>query len=370
MTTVRYDVLSGVFCVIAQERSKRPVDFPRSQKRHELSKARVDDCPFCPGNESMTPPEVAAFREGRPDEPGWSVRVVPNKFPAFVPPEKASEEEQDAFQHGLGETDEVLATPERAMYWELPAIGTHEVVIDSPVHNATIGTYSQETVTGIVRMLRNRHRDLSCRPEIAYVHIFRNWGPEGGASLSHPHFQIIGLPFLPQALVEEGLRLHGYMRRTGRCLVCDLAEREMEKDERVVMTTEAFRVFAPFASRFSYETLIIPKTHRADFGEISEEECKALGTTLTGLFARYEALFPSFSYNVVWHSIGRDGETRPGFHWHIHVFPRLTSMAGLELGTGVFINPTSPELAAEILRSGAEPGESALSGRKRRSREC
>ncbi|MBE3518730.1 MAG: galactose-1-phosphate uridylyltransferase [Firmicutes bacterium] len=350
MTTVRYDVLSGSFCVIAQERSKRPLDFPGAQKHEEPGRARVENCPFCPGNENMTPPEVAAFREGgERDGPGWSVRVVPNKYPAFIPMEESGEEEEDAFKHCLKDLSEFAGSPGEAMYWELPGIGAHEVIIDSPAHNGTLGTYSPATAGLIVRMLRERHLALSMRPEIAYVHLFRNWGPEGGASLSHPHFQAVGLPFVPRSLLEEEARFREYSRKTGRCLLCDIAEREMEKDERVVMAGDAFRVIAPFASRFSYETLIIPRTHKGSFGRISDDECEALATTLTALFARYERLFPSLSYNIVWHSLPDRKHQVPAYHWHIHVFPRLTIMAGLELGTGVFINPTAPEVAAELL---------------------
>ncbi|HHY35505.1 MAG TPA: galactose-1-phosphate uridylyltransferase [Firmicutes bacterium] len=355
MTTVRYDVLSGSFCVIAQERSKRPSDFPGAQKHQELGRARVENCPFCPGNEKMTPPEVAAFREGgERDGPGWSVRVVPNKYPAFVPVEESGEEEEDAFKHCLKEMPEVVGSPDASMYWELPGIGAHEVIIDSPAHNGTLGTYSRATAGLIIRMLRDRHRALSAKPEIAYVHLFRNWGPEGGASLSHPHFQGIGLPFVPGSVLEEETRFQEYSKKTGRCLLCDIAEREMEKDERVVLKGDAFRVIAPFASRFSYETLIIPRGHKGSFGRISDDECDALAASLTALFARYERLFPSLSYNMVWHSLPDGKHQVPEYHWHIHVFPRLTTMAGLELGTGVFINPTAPEVAAGLLGERAD----------------
>ena len=364
MTTVRYDVLSGIFCVIAQERSKRPSDFPQAQRQQERGRERLSNCPFCPGNERMTPPEVAAYREGgERDGPGWSVRVVPNKYPAFVPLEQSSEEEEDAFSHCLKEMPEAIASPDTSMYWELPAIGAHEVIIDSPAHDGTLGTYSHPTASLIVRMLRDRYRALSAKPEVAYVHIFRNWGAEGGASLSHPHFQGIGLPFVPDVVSGETTRLQEYLRRTGRCLVCDIAEREMERDERVVLRGDAFRVFAPFASRFSYETIIVPKVHEGSFGRISDEECDSLASTLITLFAGYERLFPSLSYNMVWHSLPDGQRGAQEYHWHIHVFPRLTTMAGLELGTGVFINPTSPEVAAQLLGNGASQERRTSSGR-------
>lgn len=348
MPEIRFDIVSGGFAIVATERAKRPSDFKAAQKAAGEAAGADPGCPFCPGNERLTPPEVSALRgETSPDTAGWQVRVVPNKFPALVKPEDALGDDAPAVP---GEGPQNLDT---AMYWQTPGVGAHEVVVESTAHTGTLGTYSPDHLKDVLGVLRERSLLLYDRPEIRYVHVFKNQGPRGGASLSHPHFQIIGLPVIPVAVASEGARQRDYESRTGRCLFCDLVEREIEKGVRIVEKSGEFVALCPFGSRYSFETLIVPRKHISCFGEMAAGDEKSLAELMTGLFARYEALFAAMPYNMVFHGI--PGATRLKkkwpFHAHIHVYPRLNTEAGLELGTGVYINPSPPEVAAEQLRS-------------------
>jgi len=344
---LRYDILSGDFAVIAVERTKRPSDFKKAQKGETHVPKRDPKCPFCPGNESMTPPEVYGLRkEGHENSPGWRIRVVPNKFPALVSTKVLSDTELEAFSAALCHLPE---TDDMAMYWNIPGVGAHEVVIESPLHDGTLGTYEFSQMVAILNTLKERVLVLYDLKEIKYVQVFRNWGPQAGASLYHPHFQIIGLPLLPPKVDAEIKRHKQYEAKTGRCLLCDVIEREVEKDLRIVKKSDEFIILCPFASKYSFETIIVPRKHSLAFAEIGSEKMRDLARQMVWLFSRYEELFSSLSYNIVFHSAPKflRGRKQTNYHWHIHVYPRLTTQAGLELGTNVYINPTPPEFATQ-----------------------
>jgi UDPglucose--hexose-1-phosphate uridylyltransferase len=258
----------------------------------------------------------------------------------------ASEEARESLKSGMARLPE---TTDSSMYWQIPAIGAHEVLVESTRHDLGLGDYTSEHLTSVMEVLKTRMIALYDRKEIKYVQIFRNSGPAGGASLAHPHFQIIGLPIVPPRVLLETARFLQYESTTRRCLLCDLVEREVEKDSRIVTKTDDFVVLCPFASRHSFETAIIPRKHSGNYAASSSIELSHLGEALGDLFARYEKLFASLSYNLVLHSAPVPGRNKSGqpYHWHIHVLPRLTTEAGLELGTQVQINPTPPETARE-----------------------
>ena len=352
MPEIRFDIVSGHFAIIAIERAKRPSDWEAAQKDEREAKDFDPGCPFCPGNERLTPPELYALRGDTPsDGPGWRVRVVPNKFPALVDPNDLPADQDSRVPSLPGQVPEDLDT---AMYWMGPGVGAHEVVVESTSHDATLGSYAPGHLREVLDVLQERTLLLYDRKEVRYVQVFRNHGRPGGASLSHPHFQVVGLPVLPTLVASEGLRQRDYEARTGRCLVCDLVERELEKDVRVVSKASEFVVLSPFASRYSYETLVIPRRHVASFPEIGIEERAALAGAVVDLFAGYESLFASLPYNMVFHGMPETALRRRKwpYHAHIHVYPRLHTEAGLELGTGIHINPSPPELATKQLLSG------------------
>ncbi len=346
MPELRYDVLSGDYAVIATHRAKRPSDFKLAQKPDATVPKYDPGCPFCPGNEKLTPPEVLALREeSLADGEGWTVRVVPNKFPAFFP---AAQDEAEAVTAAFSHTP---AADDASVFWQMPAIGAHEVVIESTRHDATLGSYDTEHLESILEILKSRSLALYDQKEVKYVQVFRNTGTRGGASLSHPHFQIIALPVLPPRFCLEASRFEAYKRASQRCLLCDLVEREMEKDTRIVAKTEHFVAFCPFASRHSFETAIVPREHHHSFASLSPKTIRGLAEVMGAVFEGYESLFSSLPYNLMVHSAPPSAPDFGTYHWHIHVLPRLTIEAGLELGTGVQINPTPPEEAARQFRT-------------------
>ncbi len=358
MSEVRFDIVSGSFAIIATERAKRPSDWKSAQIPETTVLERDPACPFCPGNETETPPEVSSLREsGDADQPGWRIRVVPNKFPALVAPSSLPESERE-IPSLSGQVPEELDT---AMYWRFPGVGAHEVVVEGTSHDGSLGSYTTGHLKDVLCAIKERMLVLYDRKEVKYVQVFKNHGARAGASLSHPHFQIIGLPVVPATLVNEAARQRDYESRTGRCLFCDLVEREIEKDVRVISKSNDFAVLSPFASRYSYETVIIPRKHISSLAEADESSLSSLAECIADLFERYEAMFSSLSYNMVFHDIpknARESHNWP-YHAHIHVYPRLNMEAGLELGTGIYINPSPPEAATkEFIEAKARQGGS------------
>jgi len=337
MPELRKDPLTESWVVIATERGKRPSDFARPS-----SSGRSGTCPFCYGSEGMTPPEVLAYRDGSdPDAPGWSVRVVPNKFPALSP-----ELEREA--------------PRRfGPYQEMSASGGHEVLIESPEHDSTLGTHDVRQVEMILRAVKERLIDYRDKGRTEYVQVFKNAGPAAGASLEHTHFQMIAVPLVPDVLRDE---MEGMSNRDGRsCRLCEIVKFESGLEERVIEKPEGYLVYCPFASRFPYETWIVPIEHSGHFEDASENDLRKLAPVLRDTVGRLESAFEDVPYNLVLHT-APFGAPRDGFHWHIEILPRLTIAAGFEFGTGYFINPTPPEMAARFLRAASGPAAGQAQG--------
>ncbi|MDD2629559.1 MAG: galactose-1-phosphate uridylyltransferase [Limnochordia bacterium] len=327
MSQLRYDPSTDMWVVIASERGKRPHDF-----RIAHQEKRGGECPFCYGNEHQTPPEIAVT--GRdpdiPNTPGWTVRVVPNKFPAL------SLEAQ-----GI---NEVVHVPYKA----INGIGVHEVLVESPHHDSTFGTHSIGQLKSIIAMLLQRYYDLRTNPKLKYLQFFKNSGRIAGASLEHAHCQLIATPLVPVVIATETRIATDYFQRHGRCLYCDMLEVELS-GTRVVELNDDFLLFCPFASRFPYEMWIMPRRHSHDFGLITDQEISTFCHILSTGIRRLESAFDVIPYNMVLHTapweIGHEH-----YHWHLEILPRLTIVAGFEFGTGYYINPTAPELAANSLR--------------------
>jgi len=330
MSELRKDPASGRWVVIATERGKRPHDFvlPETEKVN-------DDCPFCPGNESMTPPEIfAAGRkaESPPDSEGWQVRAIPNKFPAL------------SMEAGMPRhfNDEVF--PIRA------GVGVHEVIVETPDHDATFGQYSNEQLRMIMDAILCRYRALKRNGYLHYVQIFKNVGRTAGASLEHNHWQLIGIPLVPVQLEQELRVAAKHWGDHGRCVYCSMLEEELKACERVVESNDKFAAFCPFASRFPYEVMVLPCNHRAGLELLNEEEAYGLGLMLSRVVRRLERAFDNLPYNIVFHTAPWAGLHEDYYHFHVEIIPRLTVIAGFEFGTGFFINPTAPELAADTLK--------------------
>jgi UDPglucose--hexose-1-phosphate uridylyltransferase len=181
--------------------------------------------------------------------------------------------------------------------------------------------------------------------------VFKNFGAAAGASLEHPHTQIIALPMVPKNVMEEIKGAHDYFDYRERCVFCDIIKQEMQEKERVILENKYFLSFCPFVSRFAFEMWIMPKKHQGHFCRMSGEEIAALAAILKETIARLEKIFPHPSYNFIIHSSPVNGEDAlEGYHWHIEFMPKLTRVAGFEWGSGFYIVPTSPELAAKYLR--------------------
>jgi len=324
----RKDPLVKRWVVIATERGKRPTDYrvPRDEKKGGR-------CPLCPGHEGDTPPEVLAFRHGgtAPDTPGWWIRVVPNKFPAVRPEAQAG-----VRRHGV--------------YEVMDGLGAHEVVVESPGHIANLDAVDERQLEEVIWAWQHRSLELRRDPRLKYIQIFKNFGQTAGASLEHTHSQILAMPMVPVDVEEEMEGFKNYARSVGRCILCDVVAQEVSERQRVVLETGAFVSFAPYASRFPFETWIVPREHQDDFAMIREEQVRDLARVLRSTLLRLSRVLNNPPFNMVLHTAPVNEPDTAGYHWHLEIMPRLTIMAGFELGTGFYINPTPPELAAQVLR--------------------
>jgi UDPglucose--hexose-1-phosphate uridylyltransferase len=337
MPELRHDPIQRRWVIIATERGRRPMDFPREEPQ-----PGGGFCPFCEGNESKTPPEITAIRNGtRPNQPGWEVRVIPNKVPAL-------RIEGNLDRTGVGAYD------------RMNGVGAHEVIVETPRHNLNIADAPLDHIKKVLSTYRERLIDLLQDQRFKYILIFKNYGTAAGASLSHPHTQIIATPVTPLTLTEELNSAKEHYREKERCLFCDLIRQELESGERIVFADEQFVALAPFASRFPFEIFIAPRHHHHSFAEVSDDMLYKLSVVLKEVLLRVKKCLNDPPYNFLIHTIP-NVKVRPrrasywetielDFHWHIEFIPRLTQVAGFEWGTGFYINPTAPEEAAKYLR--------------------
>ena len=333
MPELRKDPIVGRWVIISTDRAKRPTDFVR-----ERFQIKGGFCPFCPGNESKTPSEVLAFgragNNGQPaqkDSPGWSVRVVPNKFPAL------------GIEGNLNRRAEGL-------FDKMNGIGAHEVIIETPEHNLSLATLPEKRVEDVLWAYRDRILDLRQDKRFKYILMFKNHGEAAGATLEHPHGQLIALPIVPKQVVEELEGAKQYYIYKERCVFCDIARQELEDGIRIIAENEDFVTLAPYAPRFPFETWILPKRHESAFENSSSQMYENLARALKQLLAKADAVLDQPSYNLVVHSSPVQEPTNDHYHWHIEFMPKLTKTAGFEWGTGFYINPTPPEEAAKFLR--------------------
>lgn len=338
MSELRKDPVVDRWVIIAAERGRTPTDF-RAPEPTPAGAA----CPLCEGNERMTPGEIWAVRPGEtsPDEPGWDLRVVPNKYPAL-------RVEGEPERRGLG------------MFDLMNGVGAHEVVIESPDHDWRMGDGPPESIQQVLLAYQSRLADLYRDERLRYCVIFRNYGADAGATLSHPHSQIMAIPVVPGRVKGKLIAAQEYYRRKERCIFCDVIDQELSLEERIVFTNEHFVAMAPFASRFPFELAIYPREHSHDFTQLDETDRGALAEVLHRCLAHLRPALGSPSYNFVF-NVAPNPVPRPGrpqywstlaldYHWHIEILPRLTSVSGFEWGTGFYVNPVAPEAAARFLR--------------------
>ncbi|MCM8823400.1 MAG: galactose-1-phosphate uridylyltransferase [Candidatus Omnitrophica bacterium] len=329
MAELRKDPIVGRWVVVNTENPYLPNQF--EIKPFEWKGPQ--GCPFCYGNEHLTPPEIEAISTNwrQPNAPGWTVRVVPNKFPAL-----RIEGNLDKQGNGL--------------YDFSNGIGAHEVIIDNPDHFKGIAELNNWEVECILKAYRSRSLDLRKDTRFKYILIFKNVGAQAGASLEHGHSQLIALPMVPKNVKDEVVGAHHYYEFRERCIFCDIIAYELEVKERIVLETEEFLAFCPLSSRFSFEVWIIPKEHLTDFGVIDDYKISVLAQTLKEVIGRLKKLLGEHPYNYIIHTLPVNTDVHFGYHWHIEIMPKLIRIAGFEAGSGFYVVGTPPELAAKLLR--------------------
>ncbi len=335
---LRKDYLLNRWVVIATERSRRPTDFAKQKAKS----AQTSVCPLCVGNEHMTPPAVLLYlkqngeikkdKDHNGQRPkNWLVRVIPNLYPAFAPPKEQADQAQIMKSENFG-----------------CAIGHHEVLVESPNHDEDPVNAELPQLMHVVNAYIDRLRELSAKPYVKYVSIFRNYGKEAGASLSHAHSQIIATPTVPRIVEEEQAASKNFYDQHQKCVFCDIIEKET-KSPRLVLDNAHFVVFAPYASVNPLEFWILPKKHDTNILSLTQTEIKAFAETLKTSLKALKDLVNDPPYNYGFHlTLNREAENY--YHWHVEVYPRLSIWAGFEKNTGMYINTVTPETAATELR--------------------
>jgi UDPglucose--hexose-1-phosphate uridylyltransferase len=330
----RKDPLSDGWVVIAAERSGRPDEFV------ELPVHRSSvPCPFCHGNEVVTPGEICKYPADSGDD--WKVRVVPNKFPAVVRCEGISPTLVDkTFRNG---------TPH--LFTSVAGHGGHEVIIESPQHLVSLTDLDDESLRLTFLAYRDRMKALAAEGPWNYVQIFKNVGAAAGSSIEHAHSQVVGLPAVPIRVADELAHSREYLQKTRQPLFSALLAEELSQGIRIVAETPDFVAICPYASRFAYETWILPRQPLPRFELTSDALATGLARFTASVIGKLERTLNRPAYNYLIHSAPFDGTADDYYHWHVEIFPRVTKPAGFEWGTGYYINPVTPEQAADVLAS-------------------
>lgn len=333
MSFLRFDNTTNDWVVFAPERARRPQDFKESRADSKGLQTYDEHCPFCPGNERLTPPEIYAIRDGsQPNGPGWRTRVIPNRFPALRVEENHTRRE------------------EGAVFRAMDGCGAHEVIIESPAHDRYLCHQPHEQVESVLRTLQLRFNDLMRDVRFQSIIIFKNHGEGAGTSLQHPHWQLIATPVVPRLLRLKHAVATDYYDQTGDCLYCVLLREELAHGDRVIVENEHFAAVAPYASHVPFETWVVPKSHYSSFGWMPAEHISPLASILKTLLAKYFTGLDNPHFNLAINTAPRGDEDKAYFLWHIEILPRLTTPAGFELGSGMSINTVLPEDAARYLR--------------------
>ncbi|HEX2576324.1 MAG TPA: HIT domain-containing protein [Aquihabitans sp.] len=320
MNQLRLNPLTGRWVTVATGRASRPEDFAHDDAPVEA--LRIEPCPFCPGHEEELPPALETYGSSG----DWLLRVVPNRYPAF---------------EGSGSMQVERLGP---LFAKAPANGIHEVLVFTPDHERSWADLDDRQAGLAMAALRDRFEDHAHAPGVRYSQAIVNHGHAAGASLAHPHGQLLGIPFVPGELVEE---IAGFRRFSGACLLCATVDAERAAGHRVVSDKDGVVVVAPWWSGAPFELLVIPEAHQGHLRLADPTDLAAVGHAVRDVLVRLRDLVGDVSYNLVFHTLPhRAGDP---FHWHLHLVPRLHSVGGFEQGTGVPINIVAPEDACRLL---------------------
>jgi len=336
MSELRQNLVNKEWVIIATERAKRPEDFIKPVKLDEPVKPEYSPkCPFCPGNESQTPPAILQINDDRGD---WLTRLVPNRF-AALSPDCDPTRTINGLQRGI------------------QGCGYHDVLVESRLHNTTTALQPVNQIQRILELYRERYLQLQKDPRVAAVIIFKNHGEAAGTSLEHPHSQIVATPVIPQSMrnrIEESTR---YYDDEGQCVVCKVMNEEIREGRRMVAETEHFAAFVPFAAETPFHTWIVPKTHRSHYLLMSDEELHDLAGILKTVLGKLYYGLNNPDFNYLLRVAPWDDMDSRGLHWYITVILRLNKVAGFELGSGIVINTSLPEDNARFLREVQLPND-------------
>jgi UDPglucose--hexose-1-phosphate uridylyltransferase len=327
MPELRHNVLTREWVVIATERAKRPEDFAKKKKEKKVLPAHVPTCPFCPGNEKMTPPETYVV----PDTGSWRVRVTPNKFAAL-----SYEGERRRWIQGIRRT--------------VSGVGIHEVIVETPDHSKSTALLEDAQVETIIQAYLNRFMFASRDPRIEQVTLFKNHGEAAGTSLEHSHSQMIAAPVITAQHRDRLINALKHFDEFGECIFCRVLDQELKEGTRIVHESDHFVAFVQFAALSPFSMLIMPRRHMACFSEITDAEAADLARTLRRTLGKlyYGLDDPDFNYSI--RTAPADNAGVKYYHWYVSIIPRLTKLAGFELGSGMFINVSLPEENASFLR--------------------
>lgn len=325
---IRLNKTTREWVIYAPSRRFRPQDFKSQSLIQESGTKNNQNCPFCSVSEEIIL-EMPCFKGD-----GWQTRVVLNKYPALIP----------------------LGKPKRkteGIYLTMPGYGRHEVIIEHPQHDRNLALMDLEEVEAIIETYYRRYLALMADPNNLLIIIFRNYGKKAGASLEHPHSQIIATSVVPQRRRWQEEEAQRYFDRLGECLYCDIVKYELKNagGRRIVGENKNFVAFVPYAAEVPCEVWIIPKVHQADFGSITPAEKKDFASLLKDILSRIYHKLNNPDYNYVINSNARYKAEEPQVHWYCQILPRLTTTAGFELATGMRINPSLPEIDADFLNS-------------------
>jgi len=320
---LRMDLVSNDWVIIATGRSRRPESFAKNNKKKLVSPKK--ECPFC--NEENIKDKIA--RRDRKDG-SWFVISIPNKYPALSPSEELKERKNG---------------PNRVM----DGVGFHEVIITAD-HEKQMALFNQREMEMVVDMYQSRYIDLINRRFVKYISIFHNHGKEAGASVSHPHSQLMAIPTIDPDLRRSLEGAESFYRSQGKCVYCEMIEWDMKDKQRIVYENEKFVVLCPFASQVAFETRVYPKEHQPYFEKMSEDDKILFSDALRKALNKIYKALKNPPYNFYIHTAPSSDKNHINYHWHLNILPRTSNWAGFELGAGIEISVIEPEKAAEFLR--------------------
>ena len=327
MSEFRKDIVTEQWVIIASERGKRPSDY---SVIIEKNKQKV--CPFCTGFENLTPAPV--YTINIPGSNSWQVRVVPNKYPAL---------------QEIGDS----AISKEGFYHFMQGSGKHEVIIETGKHSERMVDFSKEHLENVLRAYKDRHSELQKNKSLKYILIFKNHGREAGATLEHSHSQLIATPIVPISVKNKVEGAKRFFSKQKKCVFCEILAFELEEEKRVILENDEFVSYSPYASRVPFEICIVPKKHQDDYSLIDDGQIVKLADILKQTLVYFDNALNYPPFNLILHTAPLHENSMGYYHWHIEIMPKLTTLAGFELGSGFFINPTPPEEAAHFLRQKA-----------------